>query len=198
MIIGTSINDVTHRSDLSYLWRSIPATTRLSSRRFSEEDVSSRLSGLRPGIVIARPFGRIDTIEESIDLRERFGTWLDVRRPRSREEDNLCLVSNIMDFIEYISDDSDPTNLQGFLLQNGLLHLWENQILWDDEEPMSGRIRLRFRRRINEFRWYAWGFLLFCGYGSVALPIHDARQLRRRRLNAPRRQEDNSQCSGSR
>ena len=168
------------------------------SRRFSEEDVSSRLAGLRPEIVIARPFGRIDTIEEPIDLRERFRTWLDVQRPRSREEDNICLVSNIMDYFEYISDDSDPINFQEFLLKNGLLDLWETQILWDDEELMSGRSGLRFRPRIYRLRWYVCLFLLFCGHGSIALPVHDTRQLRRRRLNAPRHREDNSQCSESR
>ena len=64
--------------------------------------------------------------------------------------------------------------------------------LWNshyNEEPVSEQIEW----------WYCYYWvLLWSGLSSGAIPNHDARQLRRRRLNAPQRREDNSQCSESR
>ena len=41
-------------------------------------------------------------------------------------------------------------------------------------------------------------YVICCGHGFGALPVHEVRQSRRRRLNAPGRREDNSECSESR
>ena len=62
-------------------------------------------------------------------------------------------------------------------------------IFWCDKELVSEQMEL--------WSCYYW-VILFSGLCAGAFSIHDARQFRRRRLNAPRQREDNSQCSESR
>ena len=70
--------------------------------------------------------------------------------------------------------------------------------LWCDEEPVFERLVLKLRCLLACLRWRIAWWTVFEGSRFGAIFVYDAHQLRRRRLNAPGRREDNSQCSESR
>ena len=71
------------------------------------------------------------------------------------------------------------------------LDIWLHELETLQREEHSGP------EEIELWYWYYWAYI-FQRHYSGAVPIYDARQSRKRRLNAPRRPEDNNHSSGSR